>query len=107
MSAVAQGFVAGIAVGSALYFITRSNVLAHYHVTSREVSRFNLALNPKHVVDEYKVQKIPMERNWVVSPSIDTQQSLGRRPDETWNRYVAQLYSVVATAVYKKKNDNV
>jgi hypothetical protein len=102
MSFVAQGFCAGILVGSIAYFATKSNIWAQYDVTSHELSRFNLAVNPKHIVDEYKVQQVPIQRDWVVNRPNDAEQSIGRKPSEAWNHHVAMLYKEFAFRAFNK-----
>lgn len=103
MSYMAQGLATGLVVGSSIYFLTKSNILTQYDITSRELSRFNLAINPKHVVDDYKVQQIKSQRDWVVSPPNSTQQSAGRMPSEAWNNHLAWIYSKFATSMYNNK----
>lgn len=103
MSYIAQGFATGLCVGTAVFFFSQSHIRAQYAITSRELSRFNLAINPKHVVDEYKVQKVPVRRDWNVADAPDTQHSIGRRPGEIKNMYLVRMYAAFATRAFNPK----
>lgn len=108
MSARWQGFAAGIIFGTGLFLTQKFDVQSQYDVVMRDIQRFHININPKFIPDQPIIQQrtiTPKKKPWLVQQPPDvSQQSLGKRPADTWNRWVVVWYRGLLQQIYAIPN---
>eukprot|EP00461_Guttulinopsis_vulgaris_P001115 UN01115 len=103
MSVRAQGFAAGAAVASLFYLTKKFEIQTQYDSVVRDIQRFHVNINPKHLPDHYPIvsqQQVRPKKDWLVGQPEDSKQALGKHPSDFWNRSLVVAYSAILKRVY-------